>query len=183
MMNRRSIVLLVLFALLIVVYVVFFTGRAEKEITVIYELVKPRRFHPSQPLMAVRFMTPRNYAFDLIEVEEVDAPAEAPAEVENEASPDEGENDGLAFVLTPEEMGEEEGPMWRLIVDDEADRPVSSAGFWYGQRIRGMKRDPNRRARLLKPGQTYRLTVEADGVRGQLDFQTRYFQEPQVRPR
>ncbi len=67
-------------------------------------------------------------------------------------------------------------PLWHMIADSTS---VPSKGFWYGERIQGMKPAvPKARPQALLADMSYILMVEAGKAKGQTNFHTRELTRP-----
>lgn len=59
-------------------------------------------------------------------------------------------------------------PIWHLVSESNS---VPTKAFFYGSRIRGLHpKVPNAQPDPLEPNVTYRLLIEASGLKGQHDF-------------
>ncbi len=142
MMTKKTYVLLILAALLGAAYVYNFTDWINAPRIQIYESSRPIRFRRAAPNVY-----PVSFILDghykLTSVQVF-----AVADLGAQARPT---------------------PLWRLV---SASNSVPTQGFFYGQRIRGMKPwRTNAPTKPLEPNVTYRLLVRAGRARGEVDFQ------------
>ena len=162
-MNKRAWWLVILLAGLTGVLIWRLSSGGQTQIGVISDLDRPRRFNPQHPIMRPIFGLDREYQINEVWVEKLPLKGEKPPA-----------DDGDYPEALQEELDETDDPvMWRMTGDSV---PVQT--LRYGQNIKGMERDPDRRPRRLEPGRLYRLHVSAEGLDGQVDFKTWFFQEP-----
>ena len=155
-MDKRTMVLAGVLAVMAAVYVFFFTGWFSNEpIALQSRPEEPRWRRDREPpqTMWVRFAMDARLPVTKVLVEPVIEPG---AET--------GTVDGV-FV------GTETGPVWQMELDPEGGVPETVQTFLYGERLSGLKSVLERRgAAPLVPGQKYRLTVEAGGRTGVHEF-------------
>ena len=159
MMTKRSWVLLTIVLLLVVGYVIFFSGwLTPHKIRVVAQLRRnsPNARRPAQPdpataagVFPVVFALDRPYTLTSVAVYST-------SDLDIEKS--------------------NAKPIWHLVADEKkTDKPITNRAFRYGSPIRGMKpADPdNPQPGPLLPGTTYRVVVEVGRLEGSTDFQTR----------